>query len=131
MRYYLNTDNQGSDVNQSTIHGPLFSNGTDVAVNYIYTGSLASYDLYIMAIDNGGNFAYSPKITINVKYNCRFDKIQINPWGLERKENAPPELAFIWENRDNVNPNLHLNMTTNQDGNRHIDITGRFIHNAS
>lgn len=26
---------------------------------------------------------------------------------------------------------MHLNLSTNQDGNRHIDITGRFVHNAS
>lgn len=56
---------------------------------------MASYDLYIMAIDNGGNIQYSPKITINVKYNCRFDKIYINSDGLTNKENPPPELAFI------------------------------------
>lgn len=100
-------------------------------MNNIYTGDLKTYEYYIHCKDDGGNYIYSRKITIDVKYNCRFDEIKISPYPLQRVENSPAELYFESKNAYNIKPNLYLNLTTNTNKPFNFDITRRFINNAS
>lgn len=107
------------------------TNGSKI-ITPIYTGDLAKYEYWVYCEDDGGNYIYSPKITIEVIYNCRFDEIKINDLRLDRGIERPTGLSFVPRNRGNdKEPNLHLNMSTSSNGAFDFTIRDRIVNNAS
>lgn len=66
----------------------------------VNTRDIGQRDVWIHYTNIFGTHIFSKKITIVIRYNCRYDKIYINPFELVAEENPPEEMYF---ERRNVN----------------------------
>ena len=117
--------------NTGKVPTPVLDASSGTITTDISTADVDAYFIWIHWKNSFGTEIFSEPILIRIKYNCTYDVITHSIYAPNGDDNPPDEMSFLFENINNIKPNIHMNFTAGEHQFLPVNVSSRIHNNAS